>query len=56
MLPFRYSARLLNDPIEKKLFMNKKGIAAMKKKPRLIDRACNGMIAEQIVGLLNWRG
>ena len=56
MLPFVYSARLQNDPIEKKSFMIKKGIADMKKKPRLIGRACNGMIAERIVGLLNWRG
>ena len=55
MLPFGNSERLQNDPIEKRSFMIKKGIAAMKKKPRLIGRACNGMIAELIVGLLNWR-
>ena len=56
MLSFRYSAGFQNDHIEKKQFITKKGIVAMKKKPRLRGRACNGMIAERIVGLLNWRG
>ena len=35
---------------------DQKRIAAMNNKPRLRDRACNGMITERTFGLLNRRG
>ncbi len=35
--------------------MTGKGMAAMEKKPKLRDWVCDGMIAEWIVGFLNWR-
>ena len=35
--------------------MTGKGMAVMKKKPKLRDWVCDGMIAERIVGLLNRR-